>query len=417
MPGEERRLSKFHSSDVEESTLNILYLVHRIPFPPNKGDKIRSFNILKHLSRKHRIYLGTVLDHASDAAHVAELQKYCCEVYCVPPASKLGLLRSLVTQKPLTVSHFYDRSLQHYVDRTLEENGIDVVLCICSGMAEYVFRTPVVKENRMNGLKLVMDYIDLDSDKWSQFAEYASFPLRHVYRLENRRLSHYEGEVNRVFHQSIFVSQHELDTVESLTSNVVNGTVVSNGVDVDYFKPKERLPANENPVVLFTGVMDYFANVDAVEWFCERILDKVRAEVPETQFYIVGMRPTRKVRNLAQLAGVHVTGYVDDIRAYYRMADVAVAPLRIAQGVQNKVLEAMSTRNAIVATSKATNGIVCRDHQDLLLADDADAFSQHVIALLQDDEQRWQMGGRAVQTIREHYNWENNLARLDTLLQ
>ena len=163
--------------------------------------------------------------------------------------------------------------------------------------------------------------------------------------------------------------------------------------------------------------MDYHANVDGVTWFCNKVFSAIKNEFPESQFYIVGNRPTNAVWNLSEIDGVTVTGYVDDIRNYYWMADVCVIPLRIARGLQNKVIEAMATGNAVVATSNASDGIVCHNNLDIVIADDEERFANEVISLLKDENRRKEMGRKAVENIHHHYSWEANLKAFDDLLQ
>lgn len=397
--------------------MNILFLTQRIPYPPNKGDKIRSFNEIKYLSQRHKIYLGTILDHPSERRHIAALDAYCEQVRAVYFNKRLTLLKSLLQDKPFSVCNFYHASLQQFVDRTLATEDIDAVICFSSSMAEYIFRTPHYKKNRLNGTRLIMDYIDLDSDKWAQYASYARFPMKTIYRLEKKRLSEYEIKIHREFDESIFVTAREVEMFKQHYPSANGALTIPNGLDMDYFKPKPEPSNNPNPVLVFTGVMNYFANEDGVIWFCKHILDRIKEEYADVQFFIVGMHPTRAVRKLANIPGVTVTGYLDDIRAYYWQADICVIPLRIARGLQNKVLEAMATGNAVVATSNASQGVICEVAHDILIADDAVGFAGNVVDLLRDRERREELGRNAVTTIRRHYSWERNLSKFDAVLK
>jgi sugar transferase (PEP-CTERM/EpsH1 system associated) len=392
-------------------------LTQRIPYPPNKGDKIRSFNEIKYLSKKHSIYLGTILDHPSDEQHVSSLRQYCKEVYAIYFNKRLRLVKSVVQDKPFSVCNFYHASLQEFVDRTLTTKKIDAVICFSSSMAEYVFNAQQYKKNHLNGARLIMDYIDLDSDKWSQYATYSKFPLKQIYQLEQKRLFEYEVKINQAFDESIFVAQQEVATFKQYYPRANGVLTIPNGLDIGYFTPKLERRSNPRPILVFTGVMDYFANEDGVIWFCRNILEKIRKQFPGVQFYIVGMRPTKAVRNLANIAGVTVTGYSNDIREYYWKADICVVPLRIARGLQNKVLEAMATGNAVVATSNASKGIVCENNQNIVIADDAESFAERVIELLKDRERREEIARNAIANIHHNYCWEENLKEFDRLLQ
>jgi sugar transferase (PEP-CTERM/EpsH1 system associated) len=402
--------------------MNILFLVHRIPYPPDKGDKIRSYNVVRYLSQNHDIYLGTILDGGNIDISLSNFKRRLKDICAVKQKGKLRLIKSVFTRAPFSVSNFYDEELQDYVDRILETKKIDTVICFCSSMAEYIFQTPMYKKDKLNGIKLIIDYVDLDSDKWRQYAEYSNGLLRYIYSLESRRLFKYELEINRKFHHSVFVSKREEDTFIKLSPNIRNITIVPNGVNYDYFTPRPEknflspFYETNGPKIIFTGVMDYFANEDGVSWFCNEIYPIIKKELPRAEFYIVGNRPTDMVWSLSEIDGVTVTGYVQDIRVYYWTADLCVTPLRIARGLQNKVIEAMATGNAVVATPNASNGIHCTDNEDILIADNAEAFASKVISLLRNDAKRESLGKNAVKTIRQHYLWEKNLKALDEMI-
>ncbi len=411
--------------------MRILFLAHRIPFPPHKGDKIRSFHEIRYLSRFHDIYLGTILEEESDRRFLPELERYCSEVFAVRLQDRLRVLRSLFTGSPFSVAYFYDKKLQKFVDRVLGEKRVDAVICFCSSMAEYVFRTPRYRKNALGDTRLIMDYVDLDSDKWLQYSKYCSFRMRPIYRIEHRKLRKYEKRINRSFDHSIFVARREIDIFLDLCPDARNVHVILNGVDSKFFTPGgKKLPRLEkessstqyymngsHPILLFTGIMNYFANEDGVDWFCRKIFPIIKRAFPHTEFQIVGNKPSDRVWALTEWEGVTVTGYVEDIRSYYHAADICVIPLRIARGLQNKVLEAMATGKAVVATSNASDGIICRDRRDILIADDAESIANAVIELLMDAEKRELLGRSAVENIRSNYSWESNLSAFNAIFR
>lgn len=397
--------------------MNILFLSHRIPYPPNKGDKIRSYNEIVYLSQKHTIYLGTILENETDESWIQYLKPYCRDIRAVRCNPKHPLFLNIFRSKPFSVAYFYHRSLQEYVDATLGEKQIDAVICFCSSMAEYVLNSRQFREGALQGVRLIMDFVDLDSDKWLQYSSFTRFPLSSLYRIEHHRLWKYELQINALFHHSLFVSQREVDTLKNRYPAARNVKVISNGVDHGFFTPKQDYTLHQNPTLVFTGVMDYFANVDGVIWFCRSIFPHIQAAIPNVRFIIVGNRPTNAVKNLARMEGVVVTGFVEDIRQYYWSADVSVIPLRIARGLQNKVLEAMATGNAVVSTSNARNGILCHENQDIVIADDEAGFAREVIRLLRDETRRTELGRNAVENIRKHYTWDDNLRLFDEILQ
>ena len=232
-----------------------------------------------------------------------------------------------------------------------------------------------------------MDFVDVDSDKWGQYSKHARFPMSWVYALEGRRLADYERKVAETFDHSIFVTEAEAKIFRNKNLHIKNITAISNGVDLDYFSPafsqrqatrNQQLASsiqppetiNQQPVIVFTGVMNYFANVDGVVWFTKEILPLIKKEIPEIRFYIVGSNPTKEVLSLALDSSVTVTGYVPDTREYLKMATVVAAPLRIARGIQNKVLEAMAMGIPVVATPQAFEGIEAEPGRDLILGED-----------------------------------------------
>ncbi len=409
--------------------MNILFLSHRIPFPPNKGDKIRSFNEIKFLSKEHNVYLATTCDDINEYDYIPKLEEFCNDIHAVYFNKRLRVLRSFFCSKPFSVSSFYDPGIQEFVDRTIREKSIDVIFCFCSSMAEYVLRTPKFNEDGLHGIKLIIDFVDLDSDKWRQYAEYSKIPMKWIYHIENKRLFQYEKKINDIFHHSIFVSSREKKVLRRLSPNIKNIEVIPNGVSLDFFsateefnlsEPEEFVPSQsltgKSLALVFTGVMDYFANEDGVKWFCEQIFPIIRKKIPQVEFYIVGNNPTDVVWNLSEIDGVTVTGYVEDIREFYMLADICVIPLRIARGLQNKVLEAMASGKAIVATSNASDGLICHENEDILIADSEEEFAEKVITLMENDLQRDLMGGKAIMNVEENYSWDVNLSYLNYLL-
>ena len=435
--------------------MKILYIAHRIPYPPNKGDKIRSFNEIKYLSQRHEIHLACLADDSKDLKYENDLKRFCKSTNVVLINLKMVKLKSsfyLFSKKPLSVPYFYSRKLQRSVDQLLSTNHYDAVFCFSSPMAEYVFRSrslvsgclklekslvkgsPVTSYQKLasRNQKLIMDFVDVDSDKWGQYSKHARFPMSWVYALEGRRLADYERKVAETFDHSIFVTEAEAKIFRNKNLHIKNITAISNGVDLDYFSPtfsqrqatRNQLASgnqppetsNQQPVIVFTGVMNYFANVDGVVWFTKEILPLIRKEIPEIRFYIVGRNPTKEVLSLALDSSVTVTGYVPDTREYLKMATVVAAPLRIARGIQNKVLEAMAMGIPVVATPQAFGGIEAEPGRDLILGGDVRKIAEGVIGLVKEGSLRKSIGDNARRTIEKNYCWSKNLEKLDNVL-
>ncbi|MCP5158247.1 MAG: TIGR03087 family PEP-CTERM/XrtA system glycosyltransferase [Gammaproteobacteria bacterium] len=404
---------------------NLLFLVHRIPFPPNKGDKVRSFHLLRYLAQHYRIWLGAFVDDPDDWRHIDEVRRFCTDVYCVPldqRQAKLWSLRGLATGEPLTLPYYRHAGLQSWVDRVLETQKIERILTFSSPMAQYVRRPP------HDRLRRVMDFVDVDSAKWAQYADEKPWPLSWIYRREHQRLLRFEQTVAREFAASVFVTAEEAALFRRLSPSIPAEQViaVTNGVDTDYFDPNREYPnpySAQERVLVFTGAMDYWANVDAVDWFARTVFPEIHHAAPDSQFYIVGARPTAAVQQLATLPGVHITGTVPDVRPYITHAWFSVAPLRIARGVQNKVLEAMAMAKAVLATSAAIEGIGPSegesenlDLEGLLVADDSAQLVQQALMLLADSAETKRCGHSGRKWVLRHYDWDRNLSRILPLL-
>lgn len=396
----------------------LLYLVHRIPYPPNKGDKIRSFNLLKELSKDFDIHLGCFIDDPFDWKYVSELSQWCRTVYCEDQSklvAKLKGLTSFLTFKPITLPYYASNNMQRWVHQVIDEHQIQQVLVFSSSMAQFV------DHSRYNHLNRVIDFVDIDSDKWRQYALKQKGVMRWVYQREHALLQAYEQGYCERFNASLFVSPDEAHLFRTMMPEKLANKIdyVLNGVDIEFFNPEIELPDAiempvQSPALVFTGAMDYWANVDAVIWFCQQVWPSLKAKQPKLHFYIVGGNPTSEVKALAALADVHVTGRVHDVRPFIRDAAVVVAPLQIARGIQNKVLEAMAMNKPIVATHMAMEGINSPNHADLLQTDDATEFETAILSILK-REQPIDCPNRRY--VIDHFTWPATLQQLKPLLQ
>lgn len=396
---------------------HLLFLAHRIPYPPNKGDKIRSYHLLQHLAARYRLHLGAFIDDAADWQYVETVKAYCASTHFVRLDSLRARLRSLpalATTRPLSLDYYRHAGMQRWVAQTLAAAPISRTLVFSSVMAQYA------QDPRLT--RRVIDFVDVDSDKWLQYAQKKRWPMRWLYRREGRRLLDYERQVAAGSDVSLFVSEAEAALFRRLAPESA-GRIghLNNGVDLDYFSPAHTF---ENPygaqsqVLVFTGAMDYWPNIDAVQWFAQAIFPEILARQPQARFVIVGARPAAQVQALAQLPGVSVTGTVPDIRPYLAHARCAVAPLRIARGIQNKVLEAMSMGIPVLATPQAFEGISATPGRDLLVADGASALAEAALTLLQEPrDPALALGAEGRRLIERQYAWRQQLAVLDTLME
>jgi sugar transferase (PEP-CTERM/EpsH1 system associated) len=394
--------------------MNLLFLVHRIPYPPNKGDKIRSFHELRYLAARHRVHLGCLADQPEDLVHVPALRAMTASLEVAPLDLRRARLRSLAAlagSQPLSVRWFESARLRRWVQETVRRERLDAVLLFSSPMAAY-----------LEGIDLpfVMDFCDVDSDKWRQYAERAPLPLRPLYALEARRLRAYEERILTACMSATLVTSREKQLWSGLPRELAAKVhVVPNGVDHEFFAPGvlAQAPAVEPQTLVFTGAMDYYANVDAVTWFATEVLPRIQAEVPGTRLCIVGSRPAPQVQALARRPGVVVTGFVDDIRDWYARAAVCVVPLRIARGIQNKVLEALAMGRPVVASSPAAAGLGARSGEELRVADDPADWAREVVDLLRAPQAAAALGAAGRRFVEREYVWDTAMRGLEALLE
>ncbi|MEI6893689.1 MAG: TIGR03087 family PEP-CTERM/XrtA system glycosyltransferase [Colwellia sp.] len=400
----------------------LLFLCHRIPFPPNKGDKIRSFNILKKLSEQYDIHLGCFIDDAFDKQYISKLHKYCASVFHLDQHKTLAKIKGLtgfLTNKPITLPYYFDRRMQQWTNRTLAEHKIDKVFIYSSSMAQYLQEKYVQgksqQEGAYNALERVIDFVDVDSDKWRQYANKKTGLAKWFFNREYQLLAKEESDICAQFTHSLFVSANEAqlfsDNQPPEQKYKIHG--VLNGVDIDFFNPNNTFSPEslvpQMPFICFTGAMDYWANIDAVLWFVEQVWPLILEQQPETVFCIVGGNPSNVIKALANNnKGIVVTGRVHDVRPFIDKAQCVVAPLQIARGIQNKVLEAMSLNKAIVVTTMAMEGINAEPSAGVVITDDKDVYAQACLRLL--DEQAKGLTNR--EWILDHFTWQQTLQPL-----
>jgi sugar transferase (PEP-CTERM/EpsH1 system associated) len=388
--------------------MRILMLAHRIPYPPETGDKVRAFHIARHLARQHDLTLAFLVDDPKDLPGLEALGAEIGQVEFATLWRRWGLLKglaSLASGGPATLPYFGSRQLRTRIASRLAGAAHDLIYVSSSSMAPYAAAHAQIP--------VMMDFVDVDSDKWTQYSERTRPPLAWLYRTEGLRLRRYEGQVARWARLCILATAADEALLKSFAPWAVT-TVIPNGVDLDRFAPAAE-PASQ-PTLIFTGAMDYFPNVDAVTHFCTAIYPAVRRAVPAARCLIVGLNPAPAVQRLAELPGVTVTGAVPDVRPYYQQAAVCVAPLRMARGIQNKVLQAMAMGLPVVATRRACEGIEARPDHELIVEDDPEAFASRIVALLESPALRAELGRRGRAFVEARHSWPAALGLLDDLL-
>ncbi|HEX4260226.1 MAG TPA: TIGR03087 family PEP-CTERM/XrtA system glycosyltransferase [Acetobacteraceae bacterium] len=391
---------------------DLLFLCHRIPYPPDKGDKIRAWPMLQHLARTHRVHLGCFVDDPADLVHVPVLRSVCADVMAVPLSPRLQKLRALARARPgrpLTLDYFRDARLAAWVDEVAARTRPARVFAFSSSMAPYALRVA--------GATRILDMVDLDSQKWVEQAQRARGPARLVWAREGRTLLAFEARAAAEFDRTLFCSEPEWARFAALAPDCRARTAwIENGVDLERFSPAHEFVRpfpDAGPRIVFTGAMDYWPNIDAVDWFARSVLPLVRARVPDAGFAIVGTNPAPAVQRLARLPGVAVTGRVADTRPYLAHAAVVIAPLRVARGIQNKVLEAMAMARPVVASPAAFEGVRATAGEALLVAEGEVAMAASVAAVLAGAHAG--LGGAARAAVEAAYSWDATMRKLDAV--
>jgi sugar transferase (PEP-CTERM/EpsH1 system associated) len=388
--------------------MNVLYLAHRLPYPPNKGDKLRSYHELACLSERHDVWCACFVDDPADLRHVFKLRERCHEVAAFRLYRALAAphgLWSLSRGRTFTEGYFQHLGMVRTLRRWNAAVGFDAVLVFSSGMAPYA--------RLVDAPIKVLDFCDLDSRKWVAYAQRGGGAKARLFSLEGRRLADREHQWLDEFDAAVVITEAEAESLRRLPlRHKVH--VIGNGVDLP--AAAQPRPVADRPVVGFVGAMDYFPNVDAVCWFAEAVWPRVRQEVPAARFEIVGRHPTRAVRALADQSGVQVVGEVEDVLSFLLQFRVSVAPLRIACGLQNKVLEAMAAATPVVLTVAAATGMNATPGIEYLVADEPEQFAAHVVSLLTDQKRCEQIGRAARRHVAAHHCWEREMAKLERLL-
>jgi sugar transferase (PEP-CTERM/EpsH1 system associated) len=398
-----------------KSAPEILFLSHRIPFPPDKGDKIRSHAIVKHLAKRHRVHLACHVDDPADMAHTGALRDMlggeCLFVPLRRPAALARALAGAALGRSLTQGYFASPRIARWIWSLVRRRSLTQAVVYGSAMAPYI-----LAERQLDARLSVLDLVDVDSDKWSQYAAMSRAPRRWLYRYEARQLARLERKAAASFGGTVLVSPYEAASFAEMAPESAHKIhSISNGVDLSYFNPDLPFPspfAEGQQAIVMTGLMDYWPNVQGAQWFAQMVLPRLAASLPRAHFYVVGANARPGL--LAQAGGrVTVTGRVEDVRPYLAHAAVAVAPLQIARGVQNKVLEAMAMRRPVVATKAAARALGVTPGRELSVEDDPARFADAVIAAVLQPE-KMALAGRDY--VERHHDWSQSLAGFDRLL-
>jgi sugar transferase (PEP-CTERM/EpsH1 system associated) len=383
----------------------VLYLTHRTPYPPDKGDRIRTYHLLRQMARRGRIWLGCLADEPVPPTTFAALSGLCERVAAVPIGRRVRWLKaawSLATGASLSEGLFASRKLIRTLRQWAGETQFDAVVASSSALVPYL-RDPALRT-----IPAVVDLIDVDSQKWLDFSAASHPPKKWLYALEAARVRKVEQALPGRVRAASVVSRAEAEVYDSFT-RVGAATVATNGVDLEYFAPGT---VGAQPALVFVGALDYLPNEDAAIWFTREIWPAVRARCPAAEFHLVGRNPSPAVRALAADPGVHLVGQVHDVRPFLARAAVVVVPLRLARGVQNKVLEALAMAKAVVASPACLVALATVPGTHLLAPATTQEWVESVCTLLSDPLKRQQLGIAARQYVERHHDWERCLQPL-----
>lgn len=393
--------------------MKILVLTHRFPYPPNKGDRIRTFNVIKYLSSMASVDLATLSHDPLAPGDRKSLHKFCdrMAIVQVDRMSKwISAFRSLCIGKSMTEGLFQSKALQSQIVDWTRGQQYDAVVAFCSSMEQYV------SVPELAGIPKVVDFIDIDSQKWQAYADASTVGKKQLFRLEAKRVERLEKKILNDSHAALVVSQEEVALLAHLPGSE-KCHAVPNGVDTNFFSPQhENVSNSDSSSCVFVGALDYLPNVEGAIWFCQRVWPQILESYPNAVFRIVGRQPTKTVLALQTIPGVEVHADVADVRPYLSAANAVVAPLQIARGIQNKVLEAMAMARPVIASPEARVGINVAPGKHILVADTPDQWVASLNTLLVNTDQQQRLGSAARQFVQEHHNWDACLKPLDKIL-
>jgi polysaccharide biosynthesis protein PslH len=390
----------------------ILFLAHRVPYPPNRGDRIRSFHILRFLADRAEVSLAYLAEERPLPETQKALQSLCRDVAGLPLGRYrrwTSAVRSLALGRTATEGMFRCGRLRRLLARWCERTRFDAVVVFCSSMVQYL------DVPGLAGVPAIVDLVDVDSQKWFDYAREASGLQRRLFEIEGRRLRRLEQSLPARVKAVTLVSQCETELYRSFcpTDSV---HAVCNGVDLDYFRPQGQPDSAPSFDCVFVGALDYRANIDGIRWFCDEIWPEVRRREPRATFTVVGSRPSPMVHRLASRPGVRLACDVPDVRPYLAGAALVVAPLRVARGIQNKVLEALAMGKAVIASPEALEGIAVEPGIHACRAGNVTAWSESTLRLLADGAARERLGRAGRAFVEIHHCWDRQLEPLAGLL-
>ncbi len=389
--------------------VKILFLCHRVPFPPNEGGKIRSFNMIRHLhDQGHQVTVASMARNDPEMADAQGLRAYCHDLMLAQVnelSQKIKMVARLFCLDPSSMGYFHSAPLIREVNDRIKHENFDLIIVHCSSVAPYVADVTDIPK--------LLDFADMDSQKWLIYSKIKKWPLSWGYWLEGSKLLRAEKKQSLQYDMCTTTTEAETDTLDDYNTGAASGWF-PNGVDTDYFSPDDTA---HNPYeISFVGKMNYYPNEEAVVFFCDEVLPRLRDKNKRISFTIIGARPSPTVQKLGEREGVTVTGFVEDVRDYLRQSALMVAPLNIARGVQNKILEAMSLGIPVVSSVLAGKGVDCVPEEHFLTADSPAEYVTQIMRILDDPLLHRQLAEAGRARMLSHHRWPSAMAKMDRLI-
>lgn len=389
--------------------MKILYITHRFPYPPNRGGKIFPFNVISHLSASHQVTVCSLARSAAEAEEGRGIAPY-CERYEMAVVNEtvqnLRMVGRLATLEPSSMGYFYSRELDLKIQALLKEQTWDLIIVYCSSVAQYVAQVTDVPK--------ILDFCDMDSQKWLVYSRFKPFPLSLGYWLEGTKLEREEKRLARRFDLCMVTTKAELETLDGYGTGVATDWV-AHGVDAEYFQP-DGGPYDPD-TISFVGRMDYYPNQECMFDFCANVLPRLQAARPSAKLVIVGAKPSAKVQALGQLPGVTVTGSVPDVRPYVLRSALMVAPLNIARGTQNKILETMAMGVPVVSSRTAAGGVDAVDGEHFLVASTPEEYVRAILRILEQPAERERLSRSGRERMLAAHSWAANMRKFDGIIE
>jgi len=387
--------------------MRLMVILSRVPYPLEKGDKLRAYHLVKRLARKHEIYLFCLSDGPTAQEHLDHLHQFCAHIEVVRIERwriVLKLFSAIFSRLPFQVAYFHHRKAQRRINAALEQFRPEHILCQLVRTTEYV--------REVHDVPKTLDYMDTLSKGLERRSEMAPTLLAPLFRAETRRLIRYENLMLDLFDHSVIISAQDREYIYHPWRDRI--AVIPNGVDSEHFTPRH---GRQDHDIVFTGTMNYPPNIDSALYLAQQILPLVRRTRPNTTLLISGVAPSQSVRDLGRTDPlIHVSGWVKDIRDSYASARLFVAPMQIGTGLQNKLLEAMAMRIPCITSTLANNAVGARPGDAILVGNSPEEYAAHILHLLDDPAERARIAENGYQFIRSQFDWDKAAEKLDRMI-